>query len=100
MRAIRKAGPRQPGQIRTPNHYERCSVSINEKDRRRISRSGEEDVLAALREAFSQRPDWRGFNAHQLSVLMFLHGYLSAFPEGPDVEAALPFALEDREGAA
>jgi hypothetical protein len=75
-------------------------LSINEKSRRRISRFSEEDVLAALREAFSQRPDWRNFDAHQLSVLTFLHGYLSAPPEDPDVEATLPFALEDREGAA
>ncbi len=73
---------------------------IAENDRRRIPRFGEEDVLAALREAFSQRPDWRGFDAHQLTILAFLHGYLSVPPEDADVEAAIPFALEDREGAA
>jgi hypothetical protein len=33
-------------------------------------------------------------------VLLFLHGYLSTPPEDFDVEAALPFALEDRAGAA
>jgi hypothetical protein len=57
-------------------------------------------VLAALRDAFSERPDWRGFSPHQLSVLLFLHGYTSEPAEDFDVEAALPFALEDREGAA
>ncbi len=66
----------------------------------RIPRFGEEDVLAALREAFSQRPDWQSFSADQLCVLMFLHGYLSAPPEDFDVGTALPFALMDREGAA
>lgn len=60
----------------------------------------EEGVLPALREAFFQRPEWRCFDARQLSVLLFLHGYLSAPPEDPDVEAAMPFALEDRDGAA
>ena len=57
-------------------------------------------VLAALRDAFSERPDWRGFSPHQLSVLLFSHGYTSEPAEDFDVEAALPFALEDREGAA
>ncbi len=75
-------------------------TSIDYNTRRRILRFGEEDVLAALREAFGQRPDWRGFGAHQLSVLLFLHGYLSTPPEDPAVEAALPFALEDLDGAA
>lgn len=74
--------------------------SIDHDDRRRTSRFGEEAVLPALREAFGQRPDWRGFGAHQLAVLMFLRGYLSVPPEDLDVEAAIPFALEDREGAA
>lgn len=67
---------------------------------RRTRRFEEESVLAALREAFSQRPEWRGFGVRQLAVLLFLRGYLSAPPEDADVEAALPFALEDREGAA
>jgi hypothetical protein len=57
-------------------------------------------VLPILREAFSQRPDWRGFFPRQLSVLMFLHGYRPEPAEEFDVEAALSFALEDREGAA
>ena len=68
--------------------------------RRRIDRFGEEGVLPPLREALGQRPEWRGFDARQLSMLLFLHGYLSAPPEDTDVEAALPFALEDRGGAA
>ena len=74
--------------------------SIDDRSARRIQRFGEEAVLPALREAFGQRPNWRGFAPHQLSVLLFLHGYLSAPPEDLDVEAALPFALEDWEGAA
>jgi hypothetical protein len=74
--------------------------SIDDRSARRIHRFDEEAILPALREAFSQRPDWRGFGARQLSVLLFLHGYLSAPPEDFDVEAALPFALEDRAGAA
>ena len=57
-------------------------------------------VLVALRDAFSERPDWRGFSPHQLSVLMFLHGYTSEPAKDFDVEAALPFALEAFEGAA
>ena len=57
-------------------------------------------VLVALRDAFSERPDWRGFSPHQLSVLPFLHGYTSEPAEDFDVEAALPFALGDVEGAA
>ncbi len=73
---------------------------IDHNVRRRIDRFGEEGVLPALREAFGQRPDWRGFDAHQLSVLLFLHGYLSTPPEDADVEAALPSALEDRAGMA
>lgn len=73
---------------------------IDHTARRRILRFGEDDILAALREAFGQRPEWRGFDARQLSVLLFLHGYLSTPPEDPDVEAAIPLALEDREGAA
>lgn len=74
--------------------------SIDDRSVRRIHRFGEEAVLPALREAFGQRPEWRGFDARQLSVLLFLHGYLSAPPEDLDVVAALPFAFEDREGAA
>lgn len=74
--------------------------SIDDSRGRCIRRFGEEAVLSALREAFGQRPEWRGFGVRQLSVLLFLHGYLSAPPEDFDVEAALPFALEDREGAA
>jgi hypothetical protein len=58
-------------------------------------------VLPILREAFSQRTErWRGEKPRQLSVLMFLHGYRPESAEEFDVEAALSFALEDREGAA
>jgi hypothetical protein len=56
--------------------------------------------LSALREAFSQRPEWREFSACQLFILMFLYGYVGEPPEEFDLLAALPFALEDREGAA
>ncbi len=74
--------------------------SIDDRSARRIHRFSEEAVLPALREAFGQRPDCRIFDANQLSKLTFLHGYLSAPPEDLDVEAALPSALEGREGAA
>ena len=57
-------------------------------------------VLPVLREAFSQRPEWRCFSPRQLSVLMFLHGYTSGPAGDFDVGAALPFALEDFQGAA
>ena len=57
-------------------------------------------VLSVLREAFSQRPEWRSFSPRQLSILMFLHGYTGEPVEEFDIAAALPFALEDREGAA
>jgi hypothetical protein len=53
-----------------------------------------------MHEACSTRSDWRGFSPHQLSVLMFLHGYTTVPAEDHDVEAALPFALEDRDEAA
>jgi hypothetical protein len=58
------------------------------------------DVLPILREAFSQRPDWRTFSPRQLSVLMFLHCYTTEPAKEFDMAAALPFALEDLEGAA
>ena len=74
--------------------------SIDDRSAQRIHRFDEEAVLPALREAFGQRPDWRIFDANQLSKLMFLHGYLSAPPEDLDMEAAIPFALEDWAGAA
>jgi hypothetical protein len=57
-------------------------------------------VLPVLRQAFSERPDWRGFSPRQLSVLMFLHGYTTEPAEEFEISAALPFALEDLEGAA
>jgi hypothetical protein len=57
-------------------------------------------VLPILREAFSQRPDWRGYSPRQLSVLMFLHGCTTEPAEEFEIAAALPSALEDYEGAA
>jgi hypothetical protein len=73
---------------------------IPDDRRRRTGRFEEQAALPALREAFSQRPEWRRFSPHQLSVLMFLYGYSPVPREEFDIEAALPFALEDREGAA
>ncbi len=73
---------------------------ITDNHPERAHRFREEDVLAALREAFSQRPDWRVFSPRQLSVLMLLHGYTAEPASDFDVEAALPFALEDWAGAA
>ena len=66
----------------------------------RTHRFADDDVLASLREALSQRPEWRKFSAHQLSVVLFLRGYLLTPPADFDVEAVLPFALEDWAGAA
>jgi hypothetical protein len=57
-------------------------------------------VLPALREAFSQRPDWRSYSPRQLSILMYLYGYTTAPADEFEIAAALPYALEDREGAA
>jgi hypothetical protein len=57
-------------------------------------------VLPILREAFSQRPEWRGFSPRQLSILMLLYGYTTEPVEEFEIAAALPFALEDMEGAA
>jgi hypothetical protein len=73
---------------------------IPDDRRRRTRRFDEEAVLPALRDAFSERPEWRRFSPHQLSVLLFLYGYLSTPPEDLDVEAALPLALGDSEGVA
>lgn len=56
------------------------------------------NVLPALRDAFFKRLDWRGFAPRQLATLMFLYGYMAEPVLDFDVEAALPFALE--EGAA
>jgi len=75
-------------------------MSIDDNDHRCIPRFGEEDVLPALREAFSQRPEWREFSPRQLTAVLFLRGYLSAPPADFDVEAASPFAIEAREDAA
>lgn len=66
----------------------------------RTYRPEEREILPTLREAFSQRPDWRRFSPHQLSILLFLYGYSPEPLEEFDIEAALPFALEDREDAA
>jgi hypothetical protein len=53
-----------------------------------------------LREAFSQRPDWRGNSPRQLSILLYLYGYTTEPLEEFEVATALPSALEDLEGAA
>lgn len=73
---------------------------IPDDRRRRTGRFAKQGALPALREAFSQRPEWRRFSSHQLSVLLFLYGYSSEPLDDFDIEAALPFALEDWEGAA
>jgi hypothetical protein len=57
-------------------------------------------ALPTLREAFSQRPDWREYSPRQLSILLYLYGYTNEPEEEFDIAAALPFALEDLEGAA
>jgi hypothetical protein len=75
-------------------------MSIADNGRRRTRRIEEREALPALREAFSNRPVWRQVFPHQLSILMFLYGYSSEPLEEFDIEAALPFALEDSEGAA
>jgi hypothetical protein len=98
----KKAEPASPAKSTSspPLRKDLLAMIIDHDNGRRIHRFGEEGVLPALREAFGQRPDWRGFDPHQLSVLLYLYGYLSVPPEDADVEAALPFALQDREGAA
>ena len=58
-------------------------------------------ILPVQREAFSQRPEWRGFSPRQLSGLMFLHGYTTDPAEEFEIAAPpLPLALEDLERAA
>jgi hypothetical protein len=73
---------------------------IPDDRRRRTSRLEGQTALLTPREAFSQRPEWRRFSPHQLSVLMYLYGYSPKPLSDFDIEAALPFALEDWEGAA
>jgi hypothetical protein len=73
---------------------------IPDDGRDRTRRFEEQEALPTLREALSKRPDWRQFSPSQLSVLLFLYGYSVVPLEEFDIEAALPFALEDREGAA
>jgi hypothetical protein len=73
---------------------------IPDERRRRTRRFEGQEALPALREAFSNRPEWRQFSPHQLSVLMFLYGYSPEPLEEFDIAAALPFTLEDSEGAA
>ena len=67
---------------------------------RRTSRFDQQSVLPGLCEALSQRAECRGFSPRQLPVVLFLWGYLPTPPLSFEVEAALPLALEDREGAA
>ena len=99
---MKKAEPASPARSTSslPLRKDLLAMIIDHNTDRRIDRFGEEDVLSALRGAFGQRPEWRDFDARQLSVLLFLHGYLSTPPEDADVEAAVPSALEDRDGAA
>jgi hypothetical protein len=73
---------------------------IPDDRRRRTSRLEGQTALPTLREAFSQRPEWRRFSPPQLSVLMYLYGYSSKPLSDFDIEAPLPFALEDWEDAA
>jgi hypothetical protein len=73
---------------------------IPDDRRRRTRRFEKQEALPTLREAFSQRLEWRRFSSRQLSILMFLHGYSLEPLDEFDIEAALPFALEDWEGAA
>jgi hypothetical protein len=73
---------------------------IPDDSRRRTHNAEEQEALPALREAFNQRPEWRRFSPRQLSILMFLYGYSPEPLVEFDIEAALPFALEDWEGAA
>jgi hypothetical protein len=73
---------------------------IPDDRRRRTHRFEEREILPTLREALIQRPNWRRFSPHQLSVLIFLYGYSPEPLEEFDIQAALPLALEDREGAA
>ena len=73
---------------------------IPDERRRRTCRFEKQEALPTLRESFSQRPEWQRFSSRQLSILMFLHGYSPEPLEEFDIEAALPFALEDWEGVA
>ncbi len=75
-------------------------MSIADNDHRRTRRFEGQEALPALREAFSPRPEWRGFSPHQFSVLMFLNGYSPVPLDAFDIEASLPVALEDWEGVA
>jgi hypothetical protein len=73
---------------------------IPDDRRHRTRRFREQEALPILREALSQRPDWRGFSPRQLSLLMMFYGYSPEPLEEFDIQAALPFALEDWEGVA
>jgi hypothetical protein len=97
-----KAEPASPARSTSPLPLRKdlLLMSIADNDHRRTRRLEGKEALPTLREAFSQRPEWRRFSPHQLSVLMFLYGYSSEPLADFDVEAALPFALEDWEGAA
>ena len=97
--ARKKAEPASPAKSK-PLAKGGSLFMIPDDHRRRTSRLKGQTALPILREAFSQRSEWRRFSPHQLSVLMFLYGYSSEPLADFDVEAALPFALEDWEGAA
>jgi hypothetical protein len=97
--ARKKAEPASPAKSK-PLAKGGSLFMIRDDRRRRTGRFEEHCALLALREALSQRPEWRKFSPRQLSVLMFLHGYSVVPLDDFDIEAALPFALEDWEGVA
>jgi hypothetical protein len=99
MKPGKKAEPASPAKSK-PLAKGGSLFMIPDDRRRRTGRFKEQGALPALREAFSQRPEWRRFSPRQLSLLMFLYGYSPAPWEEFDIEAVLPIALEDKEGAA
>ena len=102
MRTKTRPSPDSPARSNSPQPQRKdlLLMSIADNDHRRTRRFEGQEALPALREAFSQRPEWRGFSPHQLSVLLFLNGYSPVPPDDFDIEALLPFALEDWEGVA
>ena len=102
MRTKKRPSPDSPARSNSPQppRKDLLLMSIADNDHRRTRRFEGQEALPALREAFSPRPEWRGFSPHQLSVLMFLNGYSPVPPDDFDIEASLLFALEDWEGVA
>jgi hypothetical protein len=56
-----------------------------------------ENVPLVLAKALSQRPGWRDYSPHQLSVLMFLYGYTTVPANKHDTANALTIALTNPE---